>query len=68
MDLFDIGLCLGVLVIAFLYSSVGHAGASGYIAVMTLAGISVTVIRPTALVLNIVVASIGTIQFWFESY
>jgi uncharacterized protein len=64
MDLFDIGLCLGVLVVAFLYSSVGHAGASGYIAVMALAGISTTNIRPTALVLNIVVASIGTLQFW----
>jgi len=50
-------------VIAFLYSSVGHAGASGYIAVMTLFGIAPTVIRPTALVLNILVASIGAFQF-----
>src|SRR5881296_4361196 len=50
--------------IAFLYSSVGHAGASGYIAVMTLWGIAPTVIRPTALVLNILVASIGAFQFW----
>ena len=64
MELFESLLCAGVFVVAFLYSSVGHAGASGYIAVMTLAGISVTVIRPTALVLNIVVASIGAIQFW----
>ncbi len=51
-------------VIAFLYSSVGHAGASGYIAMMTLFGIAPTVIRPTALVLNILVASIGAFQFW----
>src|SRR5919197_2201068 len=50
--------------IAFLYSSVGHAGASGYIATMTLFGLAPTVIRPTALVLNILVASIGTFQFW----
>src|SRR2546425_13375106 len=57
-------LFLTVGVIAFLYSSVGHAGASGYIAVMTLWGIAPTVIRPTALVLNILVASIGTFQFW----
>src|SRR5437867_3111030 len=64
MELTEIGLCAGVLVVAFLYSSVGHAGASGYIAVMTLAGISATIIKPTALVLNIVVASIGTLQFW----
>jgi uncharacterized protein len=57
-------LFVAVGVIAFLYSSVGHAGASGYIAVMTLWGIAPTVIRPTALVLNILVASIGAFQFW----
>src|SRR5438045_5721262 len=51
-------------VIAFLYSSVGHAGASGYIATMTLFGIAPTAIRPTALVLNILVASIAAFQFW----
>ena len=44
-------LCLAIAVIAFLYSSVGHAGASGYIATMTLFGLATTVIRPTALVL-----------------
>jgi uncharacterized protein len=55
-------VCIGL--IAFLYSSVGHAGASGYIATMTLFSIAATVIRPTALVLNILVASIGTFQFW----
>src|SRR3982074_606794 len=57
-------LFLAVGLIAFLYSSVGHAGASGYIAMMTLFGIAPTVIRPTALVLNILVASIGAFQFW----
>src|SRR6266487_4845869 len=57
-------LFIAVGLIAFLYSSVGHAGASGYIAVMTLWGLAPTVIRPTALVLNILVASIGAFQFW----
>ena len=57
-------LFLAIGLIALLYSSVGHAGASGYIATMTLFGIAPTVIRPTALVLNILVASIGTFQFW----
>src|SRR5205809_1677147 len=57
-------LFLAIGLIAFLYSSVGHAGASGYIATMTLFGIAPIVIRPTALVLNILVASIGTFQFW----
>ena len=57
-------LTLGILVIAFLYSSVGHAGASGYIAVMTLLSMTPDVIKPTALSLNILVASIGAWQFW----
>src|SRR5256886_8956741 len=57
-------LFLAIGVIAFLYSCVGHAGASGYIAVMTLFGIATTTIRPTALVLNILVAIIASFQFW----
>ena len=61
-------LCLAIAVIAFLYSSVGHAGASGYIATMTLFGLATTVIRPTALVLNILVAIIGWFQFWRAGY
>src|SRR5207302_9884957 len=56
-------LFLAIGVIAFLYSSVGHAGASGYIATMTLFGLAPIVIRPTALVLNILVASISAFQF-----
>ena len=59
-----VSLLIAVGVIAFLYSSVGHAGASGYIAIMTLWGLAPTVIRPTALVLNILVAFIGAFQFW----
>ena len=57
-------LCVAIAIVAFLYSSVGHAGASGYIATMTLFGLATTVIRPTALVLNILVATIGSFQFW----
>jgi uncharacterized protein len=57
-------LALAMLVVAFLYSSVGHAGASGYIAVMSLFSVAAGVIKPTALVLNLLVASIGTWQFW----
>ena len=61
-------LFVAVGVVAFLYSSVGHAGASGYIATMTLFGLAPVVIRPTALVLNILVASIGTFQFWHAGH
>lgn len=57
-------IALAILVVAFLYASVGHAGASGYIAVMSLASLAPAVIKPSALVLNILVASIGTWQFW----
>src|SRR5205809_8005733 len=61
-------LFFAVGVIAFLYSSVGHAGGSCYIATMTLFGVAPTVIRPTARVLNILVASIVTFQFWRPGY
>ena len=57
-----------IALIAFLYSCVGHAGASGYIAVMTLVGLSTAVIKPTALILNIFVAVIGSYQFWRAGY
>lgn len=57
-------LGLGIFAVAFLYSSVGHAGASGYIAVMSLLGLAPATIKPTALALNILVASIGAWQFW----
>jgi uncharacterized membrane protein YfcA len=57
-------LAAAIFVVALLYSSVGHAGASGYIAVLTLFGLGVEVIRPTALALNILVAAIGFIQWW----
>jgi uncharacterized protein len=60
----DIGLWLAVALVAWLYSSVGHAGASGYIAVMTLAGFAPDRIKPIALLLNILVASIASVQFY----
>lgn len=56
-------LAAAIFVVAFLYSSVGHAGASGYIAVMSLFGLAPPSIKPTALTLNILVAAIATWQF-----
>jgi uncharacterized protein len=50
-------------VVAMLYSSVGHAGASGYLAAMALLGVAASTMRPTALVLNIVVAALATWRF-----
>lgn len=54
-------LAAGIFIIAILYSSVGHAGASGYIAVMSLLSLSPEFIKPAALTLNIFVA---TVTFW----
>jgi len=59
----DWPLAAAVSLVAAIYASVGHAGATGYIAVMTLWGLAPEVIRPTALVLNVIVASIATVQF-----
>jgi uncharacterized membrane protein YfcA len=53
-----------IFVVALLYSTVGHAGASGYIAAMALFGMTPLVMKPTALSLNIIVALIGTIRFY----
>ena len=64
MDLATIGwAAVAVAAVAFLYSSVGHAGASGYIATLTLIGFAPEQVKPTALALNILVATIGSIQF-----
>lgn len=56
-------LCFAVALVALLYASVGHGGASGYIAVMALAALPTLSIKPTALVLNILVSSIALFQF-----
>ena len=53
-----------ILAAATLYSSVGHAGASGYLAAMALVGIAPDVMKPSALLLNILVATIGTVRFY----
>jgi len=52
-----------VFLAAVLYSSVGHAGASAYLAAMALMSVPTATMRPTSLVLNILVATIGTIRY-----
>ncbi len=61
-------LTAGIFTLAVLYSSVGHGGASGYIAVMALLSLEPSLIKPTALSLNILVASIATWQFYKAGY
>lgn len=58
-----LALCALIFAAAVLYSMVGHAGASGYLAAMALMGVAPAVMKPTALTLNILVATVGTIQF-----
>src|SRR5260370_994194 len=53
-----------ILIVALLYSTVGHAGASGYLAVMALFGVAPVVIKPIVLMLNIIVAGVGAIRFY----
>jgi len=58
--LFILAICL----VAFLYSSVGHGGASGYLALMALFGIEVALMKPSALIMNLFVSSIAFISFY----
>jgi uncharacterized protein len=63
MDPLVLVVALAIVCAAVLYSSVGHGGASAYLAIMALAGIEPLVMRPAALVLNLVVASLAAVRF-----
>src|SRR3981081_396165 len=56
-------LAAGMFFGAALYTSVGHAGASAYIALMALFGVAPAVMRPTALALNILVAGFTSFRY-----
>lgn len=53
-----------LLVVAFLYASVGHGGASGYLALMVLVGMAPSLMKPTALLLNLFVSLTAFIFFY----
>jgi len=61
-------LAAGMLVAAFAYASVGHGGASAYIAAMALAGVAPAEMRPIALSLNLLVSGIATYKFARAGY
>jgi uncharacterized membrane protein YfcA len=67
-DIAQLPIIFAIFIVAILYSSVGHGGASGYLAVMALMAVAPEITRPTALVLNVFVATIGTIQFYRAGY
>ncbi|MSR66746.1 MAG: sulfite exporter TauE/SafE family protein [Pedosphaera sp.] len=61
-------LAVMIFAAAWLYSMAGHAGASGYLAAMAIFSLEPEVMKPTALVLNILVASIATMKFSRAGY
>ena len=61
---FEIAIIFAIFAVAVLYSSVGHGGASGYLAVMALFTIAPEITKPTALILNLFVAMIAFVQFY----
>ena len=61
-------LILLLAIMAFLYASVGHGGASGYLAVMALFAIAPPVMKQTALLLNLGVSLMSFIAFYRQGY
>lgn len=53
-----------LLIVAFLYSSVGHGGASGYLAIMALFGTQPELMKSSALILNLFVAGLAFIAYY----
>lgn len=67
MDILVLFYC-SLFLIAFLYASVGHGGASGYLALMALFSVTPAVMKPTALLLNLFVSLTSFIQFYRKGH
>ncbi len=62
-------LFLGCLfIVGFVYASVGHGGASGYLATMALFGVAPVLMKPSALLLNLFVSTVSFYQFYRAGY
>lgn len=57
-----------LLIVAFFYATVGHGGASGYLALMALFAFSPDTMRTTALTLNVFVSAMAFVQFYRKGY
>lgn len=66
MEFWTLLILLGVM--AFLYASVGHGGASGYLAVLAIFAVAPAVMKQTALVLNLGVSLLAFYQFYRQKY
>jgi len=62
------GLIVAVFAVAFFYSSVGHGGATGYLAALALLGVAPADARVPVLIANVCVAGIAWFQFWRAGY
>jgi hypothetical protein len=68
-DIEHIWLFLLILpIVSFLYASVGHGGASGYLALMALFSFAPEIMKPTALLLNLFVAAVAFYYYYKEGY
>jgi uncharacterized membrane protein YfcA len=59
----EIYILICIVIVAFLYASVGHGGASGYLAIMSLFGLQPQMLRTSALLLNLFVSAIAFYQY-----
>ena len=59
---------LSLFIIAFLYSSVGHGGGTGYLALLALYGVAPALMKPTALTLNVFVSAIAFYSYYHAGY
>jgi uncharacterized membrane protein YfcA len=57
-----------IFIVAILYSSVGHGGASGYLAAMAMFSLPIAIMKPSALILNILVSFISFYAFYRKGY
>lgn len=64
----NILLLVALFIVAFLYASVGHGGASGYLALMVLFGVSTVYMRASALTLNLFVSAVSFYAFYRAGY
>jgi uncharacterized protein len=68
MATMDILFLILLFTVAFLYSSVGHGGGSGYLALFALFGVATTLMKPTALTLNVFVSAIAFLVYTKGGY
>lgn len=65
---FFILFCILMVVIAFLYASVGHGGASGYLALMSIFAFPISIMKPSALLLNLFVSAISFLFYYQKEH